>query len=253
MSAAADVAEIRRAIALLAEPGAVLEPRTPKASRHHTVSGHFSDPAKIAQAAAQWSSQAPGIYITLNPVNPALLARAENKAKPHAETTTQDQDILRHYWMLVDGDPVRPSGISSTEEEHAGAIARVREMRAWLTRQGWPLPILADSGNGGHMLYPIDMPNDDESRNLIKSILKALADRLDDKKVKLDTSVFNTVRITKLYGTVANKGDHTPMTPWRLSRIGTAPPREAAVTIDQLRALVPVKPVRRQPAELGAP
>jgi hypothetical protein len=62
MSAAADVAEIRRTIALLAETGAVLELRAPKAGRHRTVSGYFSDPAKIAQAAAQWSSQAPGIY-----------------------------------------------------------------------------------------------------------------------------------------------------------------------------------------------
>jgi hypothetical protein len=81
MSAAADVAEIRRTIALLAETGAVLELRVPKTGRHRTVSDYFSDPAKLAQTAAQWSGQAPGIYITLNPVNPALLARAANKAK----------------------------------------------------------------------------------------------------------------------------------------------------------------------------
>jgi hypothetical protein len=88
MSAAADVAEIRRTIALLAETGAMLELHVPKTGRHRTVSDYFSDPAKLAQAAAQWSGQAPGIYITLNPVNPALLAHAANKAKPPRQLFT---------------------------------------------------------------------------------------------------------------------------------------------------------------------
>ena len=57
--------------------------------------------------------------------------------------------------------------------------------------------------------------------------------------VTVDQAVFNAGRITKLFGTVATKGDHTPLTPWRLSRLVKAPERGAPVTPDQLRALHP--------------
>jgi hypothetical protein len=88
-------AEIRRAIEVLVEPGSVVELRAPKSGKYRTVSGYFNDPAKAAKAAVQWSGKAPGVYFTLNPVNPALLARAANTAKTYAETTAQDPDILR--------------------------------------------------------------------------------------------------------------------------------------------------------------
>jgi hypothetical protein len=73
-----NVAEIRRAIDLLLTPGQVCELRvlnTPKG----TVSGYFSDVDKLAQAATNWSGKAPGVYITLNPVDPELMARASNR------------------------------------------------------------------------------------------------------------------------------------------------------------------------------
>ena len=69
------------------------------------------------------------------------------------------------------------------------------------------------------LLYPIDFPNDDQARDLVKGVLEGLAQRFDTDTVEVDQTVFNASRIIKLYGTVANKGDHTPDTPWRLSRL----------------------------------
>ncbi|MBC7945601.1 MAG: AAA family ATPase [Burkholderiales bacterium] len=104
--------------------------------------------------------------------------------------------------------------------------------------------MVAESGNGVHLLYPVDLLNDEANRDLIKGVLGTVAERFDDDDTKLDQSVFNAARITKLYGVVANKGDHIPLAPWRLSRIINAPERNAVVTIEQLRALVPVAPAK---------
>ena len=69
-AARADVAEICRALGfLLVEPGAVVELRVPN-TRKGTVSGYFTDYAKLAAEAAAWSGQAPGVAITVNPVAP---------------------------------------------------------------------------------------------------------------------------------------------------------------------------------------
>jgi hypothetical protein len=95
---------------------------------------------------------------------------------------------------------------------------------------------MAESGNGLHLLYPVDLPNDDASRDLLKAVLKTLAARFDNDAVSVDQSVFNAGRITKLYGTVANKGDNTILAPWRLSKLLTTA-RNGVVTAEQFRAV----------------
>jgi hypothetical protein len=166
----------------------------------------------------------PAVYVTINPVLPDLLARAANRIERKAAFTTADHDIVRRCRLLLDFDAARPAGISSTDEEHAAALDRTRMCRDWLTSLGFPLPVLADSGNGGHLVYAIDLPNDDGARLLVENVLKAVADRFGDAAVKVDTSVFNAARISKLYGTMACKGDNLPERPHRLARILEAPP-----------------------------
>jgi hypothetical protein len=145
----------------------------------------------------------------------------------------------------LDFDPRRPKDTSATDAQLEGGKARGRECYEFLKRAGWPEPIVADSGNGVHLLYPIDLPNDEESRKLVKGALAGLASRFNDTEVDIDQAVFNAGRITKLYGTVANKGDHTPLTPWRRSGVVHLPKRSAVVTPEQLQALRP-DPLRRQ-------
>ena len=41
--------------------------------------------------------------------------------------------------------------------------------------QGFPEPLLGDSGNGGHLVYGLDLPNDEASRLLVENFLKAVA------------------------------------------------------------------------------
>ena len=131
---AADRAEILRACQLLAEPGQVIELRaldavTSSWRRPHTVAGYFDDPARLVAAAA--ALQARGVYVTLNPVQPLLLARAHNRVKDlgAGEGATGDADIVARRWLPVDCDPGLPAGISASDAEHERALARARAIR----------------------------------------------------------------------------------------------------------------------------
>ena len=72
--------EIARALAVLYEPGDVVELRVPK-TRKGTITGYFTN----------WE---------------ALIA--ENKVKQYARHTTGDTDILVRRWMLFDFDVIQP-------------------------------------------------------------------------------------------------------------------------------------------------
>lgn len=222
--AKSDRDEIKRTLSLLVEPGSVVELRCPKTEKR-VVSGYFNDLDKLTKAASYWSGRAEAVYLTLNPVLPDLLARAYNLAEPFAEHTTRDKEVLRRRWFLVDFDPLRPAGISSTDREHQAALLRARDCRDWLRQSGWSEPIYADSGNGAHLLYRVDLPNDALSETVLKGCLNALADQFDDEQVSVDTSTFNASRISKLYGTLAAKGHHVDEVgrPHRLARIVEAP------------------------------
>ena len=190
------------------------------------------------------SGEVPAVCYTLNPVNPALLARAINHTENYAKSTTSDapDNIASRRWPLIDCDPVRPSDISSTDEEKQAAKQLVSSIRAHLKALGWPEPVIADSGNGYHLLYKIDLPNDDPTRGLVESVLKALAARFDNEAVKIDQKVFNASRITKAYGTMACKGDSIPERPHRLSRMFEAPERVEIVSRHLLEALAAEAP-----------
>jgi hypothetical protein len=236
-----DRAAILSALAFLFDPADVIELRALHMRRKRTDSGFFDSAhrADLADAAARLSAQGAAVYATLNPVDPGLLSRYNNRVEEFADATTTDAQVLRRRWLLVDLDPVRPAKTSATDAQLEGAHVKARAVCAWLKKQGWPAPVVGLSGNGFHLLYALDLPNDDEATGLVKGVLQALADRFDDAMIKVDKTVFNAGRIVKLYGTVANKGDNTADAPWRVSKLLKTPAR-VSVTVEQLRALQPV-------------
>jgi hypothetical protein len=219
----ADVGEIKRGLSLLFAPGDVIEVRIPK-SRSGVVSGYFDDHEALAQAvlSADSNYRAAGVYYVLNRINPALLGRAYNRLKERADYTTADNNILRRRWLPVDLDPKRPAGISSSDEEHLAAIERARTIADDMAKE-WGRPFIADSGNGAHLIYEIDLPNDKDSLTFVSGALAELDRRYSDDVVKIDVTSANAARIWKAYGTVARKGDSIPGRPHRLSRILAVP------------------------------
>ncbi len=240
--------EILRTWQLFRLPGEVLELRIPKAKKFKTVSGYFNDPNTFADAVVGLADgDFAGIYFTINPVRPDLLARAANRYVKYAESTTSDTDIAAIRWLPVDLDPKRPAGISSTDEEHAASLQKAQKIKKWLVDElCWPKNalILADSGNGAHLAARIELPNTPEAVTIIKQCLAALDSKFSDEVVHVDTTTYNPARIWKLYGTMSRKGDSTPERPHRMARILEAPdPDELAlISVEMLMGLADMAP-----------
>jgi putative DNA primase/helicase len=180
----------------------------------------------LAAKARELSPVAQAVYCTLNPISSVRGAPT-------------NADVRSRRWLLIDADPIRPAGSSATEAEKQAAKVTVINTRRWLTEtHGWARPILADSGNGYHLLFPIDLPNDAESTDLVKRVLATVAERWDDAAVSIDRKVYDARRVVKLYGTLSRKGEHTPDRPHRCSALLAVPERQGVVSLDQIKALV---------------
>ena len=229
-------ADLRSFLAVLSRPGDVREVRIPTSRR--TGSGYFDDPVALAAAVRPYDGRE-NVYITLNPVAPALLARAANRIKQGSRSTTSDRDVVERRWLPVDIDPQRPSDISASEAEREAALEVTRRVWTYLHELGWPEPVTTMSGNGYWLLYPVDLPNDEPSRQLVEGVLRHLAARFDTAAVSIDTSVSNASRIVALIGTQKVKGDATPDRPHRRSAILVVPSERVPVPRERLAELVP--------------
>jgi P4 family phage/plasmid primase-like protien len=189
------------------------------------VFGYFDNAEAFGAAAEKLDAGgAHGIYFVPNLPDPALISRAQNRlvAASKKRPQTSDNHIKVVRWLLLDFDPVRPAGISATEEELAAAMECAKAAAELLREIGFAAPIKAASGNGYHLNYrieDIECNEDYRKEPLVKRCLQALAGMVSNDRVKLDLAVFNPARIWKLYGTWARKGDDTKSRPHRLSRI----------------------------------
>ena len=215
-----------------------------------TVSGYFNDSVKFAKAAQTLDEleKAYGIYFVLNSVHSALLGRADNRLIVPKNTTTDEQASCNR-WLLIDADPVRPSGISATDQETLLATNCINEIVAFLRENSFPEPIKCNSGNGAHAIYRLpDLSNSQETTELKAQALQALHHKFGGNGVDIDQKVFNPSRITKLYGTWARKGDNMPDRPHRQSFIEHIPEPLQPVTLEQLEWLAALAPKEEAPA-----
>lgn len=202
------------------------------------MAGYYNDLPAMAAEAKRRDGTAPAIYFTLNSCDPRLLARAANRfiRLGKDDPTTADHDITRRLWLPIDCDAKRPKGVSATDAEHAAAIQTAEKIAEYLRGLGWPDPFMGDSGNGGHVCYRIDLPNDKESADLVKGVIEAIGQKFDGNGVDIDRKVFNAARIWKLYGTIAGKGDNLPGQPHRRARVIREGSKEI-VTAEMLRKM----------------
>mgnify|MGYP005881153497 FL=1 len=237
-----DANEIIHALRLWFQAGDVFEVRVLDAvsadyRREHIESGYFDyEHISAVPEALKRLLSFRGVYVTVNPVNPDLLARAVNRLRPAGRNpTTADTDIVRRRWLLIDCDPRRASGVSSSNSEHESALAKAREIRDGLSSLGWPKPVLTDSGNGAQLMYRIDLPADDGE--LVRRVIGEIA-KASSEQVAIDTSVHNPARIWRLPGTMNCKGDSIPERPHRMARILEEPQDIVSVSREQMQDIV---------------
>jgi hypothetical protein len=210
---------IERAMRKLWEPNGLYELRILGSSKG-VISGYYDDPKAFGKDAAIWSGRA-GVFCTVNPVSPQVLTREgikPNRLREHATRTTTDADIAHQHYLLVDIDPVRPKGLAdqcATHEEHCEASVLQGHIVRYLAAQGWSAPFQMDSGNGAYILVRVDLPNDADTRELLKLCLRALARDFDCEGAHVDPSTFNASRLMRVPGTMNCKGTPTQERPHR--------------------------------------
>lgn len=221
-----------------------------------TYSGYYNDPDSAAEGIAPLEKhEPPSIYCTINPVHPDMLAKACNRMKLAGKKSISagDDQIAKRRSLLIDIDPSRLSGISSTDAEMEAALALGRAIREWLTARGWPAPLFGMSGNGCYLIYRIDLPNNDASAELVKQCLEALGVEFDTDGSAVDCSTFNASRICAVLGTMKRKGDNVRGVPgvvdrpWRRSWFEVPDGDLQTVPVDLLTELAAMAPVDPEP------
>jgi Superfamily II helicase and inactivated derivatives len=117
-----------------------------------------------------------------------------------------DIDIERIKFILLDIDPVRPSGTASTDKQKAEAKRVFDNCLQYLEDNSIQYYYTFDSGNGYHALIPIDIECTKENSRIIKELLYHLDSKFSSERAHVDKSVHNPARITRLYGTLNTKG-----------------------------------------------
>ena len=219
MQLAIDYDEILKSLKILKKQNQLFEIRMISGSWN--ASGYFSNPETAIEELKHFRMREnTNVYFSLNYIDNACFSRKQrNKFIEKAENTTKDNDILGYQWLMIDIDPKRPSGTSSSNEQLEKAKQKTKRIYKFMREQSWHDPIIALSGNGCHLLYSVGLKNTKENVDLIKSCLNSLANIFNDDDSDVDCSTFNPARICKLYGTVAKKGMNTPERPHRLSKI----------------------------------
>lgn len=215
---------IRKTIAVLKPDNQLFEIRILGNGKKDILSGYFRDADTLISAFDRVDVRDMNVYITLNCIKDELFSRTQhNRFLKAARQTTSDTEIVGYKWLFIDLDPVRPTGISSSDEELQQAQELARKIYLYLKELGFSEPVKALSGNGCHLLYSISLANNKENEELVERCLKTLAEMFDTDQVKVDTTNYNPARICKLHGTLAQKGASTADRPHRMSRIFSAP------------------------------
>ena len=217
-----------------------------------TYSGYFKDVETLIKAVTPFDSWNAQIYFTLNQINEGCYSRVQHDKMMlmgRKDPTTGDPDIVGRTHVLVDLDPIRPSGVSASDEELEHAHKKAAEVYKFLLYQGFNEPIVCMSGNGYHLVIPCKIANTDETKEIVHKFLLTLDLLFSDDKVEVDKKVANASRICKLYGATAKKGENTKERPWRQSRIVRVPKDVRETDIAYFKKVAAMYPEEKEKPE----
>lgn len=242
--------EVRKAILVLKPGSQLFEVRVIYGNKA-MFSGYFKDADTVVNELKKFSrAQDCNVYITLNQLNPACYDRMQkDRFMKNPKSTTSDNDVEALEWLMVDLDPKRPAGTSSTDEQISLAKAIGNKIFKFMRELGFNDPVTGFSGNGVHLLYRVRLKNTDESKQLLEKSLKTLNMLFSTEKVDVDMKNFNPSRVCKLYGTLAQKGSNTDERPHRMSRIVGSPQSVTPTDVEYVKKLCKLYPQQDKPRQ----
>lgn len=188
---------------------------------------------QLARWAAERSGKCGGLYWSINP-----LSRTVGSGKGGAATVA---DIARRHWLYVDCDPKRPKPSNSTDSEKLAALNVASSIRDTLRARGFGGFVLLDSGNGYHLLIPIQLANDDAARNQHKLFLILLGERFGTPTVEVDPNTYHAQLASKIPATMVCRAPEAPGRPHRYTQLVEAdadPHSHAAANVLALESLM---------------
>ena len=170
-----DENEIRKVISIMKPENSLFEIRV--ISGGGNASGYFRNADTCINAMKKLRMDGnSNVYITLNGIKDECHSRQQRDCfVRNAKPNTSDSDIYCYDWLMVDIDPVRAAGTSSSEEQIAVAKEKCNEVFTFMKRTGFDDPIVAFSGNGAQLLYSIGLEMKDENKKLVKDCLAVLS------------------------------------------------------------------------------
>ena len=238
-----DETEIKKTISVMKPDHQLFEVRVIYGNNNQNLSGYFTDADRLIEGLRHISHKNCNVYITLNQIDSACYSRMQrDEFYKSVKTSTKDNEIDGYDWLMIDLDPQRVTGVSSSADELKAAHELGNKIYVALKNLGFEKPICADSGNGVHLLYKICLDNNAERTELVKRCLQALDMLFSNDVIKIDVSNHNPSRICKLYGTLAQKGSNTAERPHRMSHITMMPEVLKVTDISYLQKLADMYP-----------
>lgn len=192
--------------------------------------------AKLADDVKRLSGKVVGIYCSINTLSASCIRKSANCLRPMTEVKALSTgDVLRRRILLVDVDSCHPPNAPATSEEKYAAKLLSVEIRNFLRSEGWPEPVIVNSGNGYQLHYGVDLPAD--SSELIRGCLRALAGKFNTEAAIVDTSVFDAPRFARLPGTMNCKGVNSSERPFSMAELFKPPAVLVPVTVEKLEKL----------------
>ena len=215
-----------------------------------TASGYYKNIENLIRDVERLDAEGKfQIYFTLNCIEESCYGREQcEKVVWKPKNTTTDNDIKGRYWILIDLDPKRPSGTSSSNEEYEKAHYKAVDVYRYLMDMGFYEPVVCSSGNGWHLLLPCKIGISTETNEVVNKFLKVLSMLFSDESIDIDVKVGNPARICKLYGTMAKKGTNIPERPHRMARIVKTPTEIKPNNIEYFKKIAELFPEKEQPS-----
>lgn len=224
---------IYRGLRLFVNPGSIVELRCLQVNGSENYAGWYEGSEEglraMAAQAVKYNNICRSVHFTPNPLKSTPNNAPLNEFKRRSTGQTADDSIIEsRKWLLIDSDPFRvspdgeilDSSMPVTDAESDAAYRVIESVRAVLEVSfGFGGAIVASSGNGWHLCYPIDLPNDDTSKQMHKDFLKGLHKRYSTSQAEIDVRNYNASRIWKVYHTKARKGVEEGLRRHRLSGI----------------------------------
>lgn len=236
------IAGLRQWYDVMKNNSELVELRLFEPNSNKVYSGYFTDIETIISELKKHEDC--NCYYTLNRIDDAIYSRSQKDHFLLKCQTTADNNIVGYDWILVDCDCEKPVGVMSTDEELSYAKKKANEIYAYLRGEGFESPIVGVSGSGVHLLYRVALKNNEERRQLVKNFLDALGLMFSDDRVKIDSTVGNPSRISRLFYTYNKKGSNTKERPWRMAHFVKIPdeikPTEATYIERIAQLAVPV-------------